>query len=69
MQLIQNTSTQKFKVPVLVGDLSLSIVLPKSFAIDSGKGKGDFVNIYTEDKKIIVEKSQQSVLFFIFQIP
>jgi antidote-toxin recognition MazE-like antitoxin len=58
MQLTQNTSTQKFKVPALVGELSLSIVLPKSFAIDLGIGKGDFVNIYSEDKKIIVEKSR-----------
>ena len=58
MQITQNSSTQKFKVPALVGDLSLSIVLPKSYAIDLGIGKGDFVNIYAEVKKIIVEKSQ-----------
>ena len=41
MQLTQKTSTQKYKLPAIVGDMSLSIVLPKSFAIDLGIGKGD----------------------------
>jgi AbrB family looped-hinge helix DNA binding protein len=45
------------KVQGLVGESSFSIVLPKSFAIALGIGKGDFVKVYTEDKKIIVERA------------
>jgi AbrB family looped-hinge helix DNA binding protein len=41
----------------LVGDLSFSIVLPKSYAIDLGIGKGDFVVIHKEDKRIVIEKA------------
>jgi hypothetical protein len=58
MQVTRKPIIQDFKVPALVGDRSLTLVLPKSFAIDLGVGKGDFVNIYTEDRKIIKEKSQ-----------
>jgi AbrB family looped-hinge helix DNA binding protein len=46
------------KVQGLVGESSFSIVLPKSFAIALGIGKGDFVKVYTEDKKIIVERAK-----------
>ncbi len=42
----------------LVGESSFSIVLPKSFANALGIGKCDFVNVYAEDKKIVVEKAQ-----------
>lgn len=45
------------KVQGLVGESSFSIVLPKSFAISLGIGKGDFVKVYTDDHKIIVEKA------------
>lgn len=45
------------KVQGLVGESSFSIVLPKSFAIALGIGKGDFVKVYTNDQKIIVEKA------------
>jgi AbrB family looped-hinge helix DNA binding protein len=41
----------------LVGESSFSIVLPKSFAVSLGIGKGDFVKVYTNDQKIIVEKA------------
>lgn len=46
------------KVQGLVGESSFSIVLPKSFAIALGIGKGDFVKVYTDDIKIVVEKAQ-----------
>jgi hypothetical protein len=46
------------KVQGLVGETSFSVVLPKSFAIALGIGKGDFVKVHTEDKKIIVERAQ-----------
>ncbi|MGH9953458.1 MAG: AbrB/MazE/SpoVT family DNA-binding domain-containing protein [Nitrososphaeraceae archaeon] len=45
------------KVQGLVGEQSFSIVLPKSYAIHLGIGKGDFVRIHEEDKKIVIEKA------------
>ena len=45
------------KVQGLVGEQSFSIVLPKSYAVHLGIGKGDFVKVRQEDKKIIVEKA------------
>jgi hypothetical protein len=59
MQLQRKSTVSEFrKIQGLVGELSFSIVLPKSFAIDLGVGKGDFVNVYIEEKKLIVEKAQ-----------
>lgn len=53
-----NKSSNEYrKVQGLVGESSFSIVLPKSFAIALGIGKGDFVKVYTNDSKIIVEKA------------
>ncbi len=46
------------KVQGLVGESSFSIVLPKSFANALGIGKGDFVKVYTDHEKIVVEKAQ-----------
>jgi bifunctional DNA-binding transcriptional regulator/antitoxin component of YhaV-PrlF toxin-antitoxin module len=45
------------KVQGLVGEQSFSIVLPKSYAVNLGIGKGDFVKVYKEEEKIIVEKA------------
>ncbi len=45
------------KIQELVGETSFSIVLPKSYAIDLGISKGDFVKVYCVDSKIIVEKA------------
>jgi bifunctional DNA-binding transcriptional regulator/antitoxin component of YhaV-PrlF toxin-antitoxin module len=45
------------KVQGLVGEQSFSIVLPKQFATDLQIGKGDFVTVTQQDKKIIVEKA------------
>jgi hypothetical protein len=52
-----NTNKEYRKVQGLVGESSFSIVLPKSFAIVLGIGKGDFVKVYTDEKKIIVERA------------
>jgi hypothetical protein len=52
-----NTNKEYRKVQGLVGESSFSIVLPKSFAIALGIGKGDFVKVYTDEKKIIVERA------------
>lgn len=45
------------KVQGIVGESSFSVILPKSYAISLGIGKGDFVKVYQEDKKIVVEKA------------
>jgi hypothetical protein len=59
LQPYKSNSSQEFrKVQGLVGESSFSIVLPKSFAIALGIGKGDFVKVYTDYSKIIVEKAQ-----------
>jgi len=53
-----SNSKEYRKVQGLVGESSFSIVLPKSFANALGIGKGDFVEVYTENEKIVVEKAQ-----------
>ena len=53
-----NNNKEFRKVQGLVGESSFSIVLPKSFAIALGIGKGDFVKVYTEESRLIVEKAQ-----------
>jgi AbrB family looped-hinge helix DNA binding protein len=52
-----NSPKEFRKVNGLVGESSFSIVLPKSYAVDLGIGKGDFVMVTKIDKKIIVEKA------------
>jgi len=56
-QTNHKNSNEYRKVQGLVGESSFSIVLPKSFAIALGIGKGDFVKVYTNESKIIVEKA------------
>ena len=62
MENIHLGNTNKYneyrKVQGLVGESSFSIVLPKSFANALGIGKGDFVKVYADESKIIVEKAQ-----------
>lgn len=50
------------KVQGIVGDQSFSIVLPKSYAIDLGIGKGDFVKVFLISNKIIIEKADNGGL-------
>ena len=45
------------KVQGLVGESSFSIVLPKSFAIALGIGKGDFVKVTLGEKQLLVQKA------------
>jgi len=45
------------KVQGLVGEQSFSIVLPKSYALQLGIGKGDFVKVRQEGEKIVIEKA------------
>jgi hypothetical protein len=54
---MQKDLTHYRRVQGLVGEHSFSIVLPKSYALNLGIGKGDFVKVYQQEKKIIVEKA------------
>ncbi len=46
------------KVQGLVGEQSFSIVLPKSYAINLGISKGDFLRVYQDENKVILEKAE-----------
>jgi hypothetical protein len=45
------------KVQGLVGEQSFSIVLPKTYAVNLGIQKGNFVKVFQDKKKIIIEKA------------
>jgi len=45
------------KVQGLVGEQSFSIVLPKAYAVNLGIQKGNFVKVFQDDKRIIIEKA------------
>jgi hypothetical protein len=45
------------KVQGIMGEHSFSIVLPKSYALNIGLGKGDSVKVTHDSDKIIVEKA------------
>ena len=45
------------KVQGLVGEQSFSIVLPKTYAVNLGIQKGNFVKVFQDDEKIIIEKA------------
>ncbi len=50
--------TEYRKVQGIVGQQSFSIVLPKSYAINLGIGRGDFVKVRLEKDHIIIEKAR-----------
>ena len=45
------------KVQGLVGEQSFSVVLPKTYAVALGIQKGNFVKVFHDDKRIIIEKA------------
>jgi phosphate uptake regulator len=45
------------KVQGLIGETSFSIILPKEYALNLGIGKGDFVKVRQEERRIIIEKA------------
>ena len=57
MDKIELKNPQYRKIQGLVGESSFSIVLPKSYAVELGISKGDFVKVYCIDKKMIIEKA------------
>lgn len=58
MSVSTNTENIEYrKIQGLVGEHSLSIILPKKYANDLGIGKGDFVKVRQEQNRIIIEKA------------
>ncbi|MGC2308627.1 MAG: AbrB/MazE/SpoVT family DNA-binding domain-containing protein [Nitrososphaeraceae archaeon] len=47
------------KVQGIVGENSFSIVLPKHYAINLGIGKGDYVKVVQDGKRLLIEKAEQ----------
>ena len=45
------------KVQGLVGETSFSIILPKTYALELGVNKGDFMKVRLENNRIILEKA------------
>jgi hypothetical protein len=45
------------KIQGLVGEHSLSLVLPKKYAVHLGIEKGDFVKVYQREYSIVIEKA------------
>jgi antitoxin component of MazEF toxin-antitoxin module len=45
------------KVQGLIGETSFSIILPKTYAIELGVNKGDFMKVKLENNRIILEKA------------
>jgi antitoxin component of MazEF toxin-antitoxin module len=45
------------KIQGLIGETSFSVVLPKVYAQSLNIGKGDFVKVYRQEDRIIIEKA------------
>jgi hypothetical protein len=45
------------KIQPIVGGISFSVILPKSYAINLGLGRGDFVKVCQEGQRIVIEKA------------
>ena len=50
------TENEIRRVQALTGERSFTFVLPKSFAIELGIGKGDFLKCHVENNRLVVEK-------------
>jgi bifunctional DNA-binding transcriptional regulator/antitoxin component of YhaV-PrlF toxin-antitoxin module len=50
-------SIEHHRIQGLVGEQSFSLILPKQYAINPGIRKGDFVKVWLEENKIIIEKA------------
>ncbi len=45
------------RIQGIVGEQSFSLILPKDFATSLGIGKGDFVKVCLEGRKITIQKA------------
>jgi bifunctional DNA-binding transcriptional regulator/antitoxin component of YhaV-PrlF toxin-antitoxin module len=50
-------SIEHHRIQGLVGEQSFGLILPKQYAINLGIRKGDFVKVWLEENKIIIEKA------------
>jgi hypothetical protein len=57
------TDVEYRKIQGLVGEHSFSLVLPKSFALNLKISKGDFVKVYQQENRIIIEKAYSYTMF------
>jgi hypothetical protein len=53
---IGQENTTQIRIRSITGDQSLTLLLPKRFAIELGIGKGDFLKCYIDANRLIVEK-------------
>jgi hypothetical protein len=49
-------SLEKIRIRSITGEQSLTLLLPKQFAVELGIGKGDFLKCYVDANRLIVEK-------------
>jgi bifunctional DNA-binding transcriptional regulator/antitoxin component of YhaV-PrlF toxin-antitoxin module len=56
--LEKGTQNQTRKVQALTGERSFTFVLPKSFAIELGIGKGDSLKCQVENNRLVIEKME-----------
>ena len=54
---INKTQFEYRKIQSILGDVSFSLVLPKSYAVNMGLKKGEFVRVYQQEDKIVIEKA------------
>ena len=56
--MLQTQTKPEYRAVTLVGNASLTIVLPKEFATALEVDRGDFVKIIQVEKRLIVEKAK-----------
>ena len=54
---IHKLQVQGMQVPGLMGEYSFSIILPKSFVLDIGFKKGDYLKIYKKADALVIKKA------------
>lgn len=53
----QQDSYQYRKIQPIQGGISMSIILPKSYATKIGLRKDGFVKVYSQNDKIVIERA------------
>ena len=53
-----NISNKQYrKIQGILGDQSFSVVLPKAYAQSLGIAKGEYVRVFLEGERIVIEKA------------
>jgi antitoxin component of MazEF toxin-antitoxin module len=55
---MSNTNVELQRVHALIGERSLTLVLPKTYATELGIGMGQFLKCHVENNKLILEKAE-----------